>query len=148
MDFVDKIYDLKLLADKYGLILQHKPNRMEYAYTINDDLCKDKFFGYRFGFRFNDEGRPVELWFPKKWHYDETGHFKVKEYFSHVRGEAENWYDRLLNQTWFWKWKVHKFDKLLNQTIKNCTKIRKKRKEEDIKLIAIKGDQEFVAKKD
>ena len=65
MDFVDKIYDLKLLADKYGLIMQHKPNRMEYAYTINDDLCKDKFFGYRFGFRFNDEGRPVELWFPK-----------------------------------------------------------------------------------
>jgi small nuclear ribonucleoprotein (snRNP)-like protein len=40
---------------------------------------------------------------------------------------------------------VHKIDKLLNQTIKNCTKIRKKRKEEEIKLIAIKGAQEFVA---
>ena len=49
---------------------------------------------------------------------------------------------------YFWKWKVHKIDKLLNKTIKNCSKIRKKRKEEDIKLIAIKGDQEFVAKKD
>ena len=143
MDFVDKVYDLKLLADKYGLIL-HKLNSMEYAYTINDDLCKDKFFGYRF----NYEGRPVELWFPKKWQQDETGHFEVKEYFYHYRGEAKNWYDRLLNQTWFWKWKVHKIDKLLNQTIKNCTKIRKKRKEEEIKLIAIKGDQEFVAKKD
>lgn len=142
MDFVDKVYDLKLLADKYGLIL-HKLN-MDYVYTINDDLCKDKFFGYRF----NYEGRPVELWFPKKWHYDETGHFKVKEYFYHYRGESKNWYDRLLNQAWFWKWKVHKIDKLLNKTIKNCSKIRKKRKEEEIKLIAIKGDQEFVAKKD
>ena len=143
MDFVDKVYDLKLLADKYGLIL-HKLNNLKYVYTINDDLCKDIFFGYRF----NDEERPVELWFPKKWHYDETGHFEVKEYFYHYRGEAKNWYDRLLNQTLFWKWKVHKIDKLLNQTIKNCTKIRKKRKEEEIKLIAIKGDQEFVAKKD
>lgn len=143
MDFVDKVYDLKLLADKYGLIL-HKLNRMEYAYTINDDLCKGNFFGYRF----NDEGRPVELWFPEKWRYDETGHFEVKECFTNYRGEAKNWYDRLLNQTWFWKWKVYKIDKLLKQTIKNCYKIRKKRKEEDIKLIAIKGDQEFVAKKD
>lgn len=143
MDFVDKVYDLKLLADKYGLIL-HKLNILKYIYTINDDLCKDKFFGYRF----NDEGRPVELFFPKKWHYDETGHFKIKEYICHYRGEAKNWYDRLLNQTLFWKWKVHKIDKLLKQTIKNCYKIRKKRKEEDIKLIAIKGDQEFVAKKD
>ena len=142
MDFVDKVYDLKLLADKYGLIL-HKLN-MDYVYTINDDLCKDKFFGYRF----NYEGRPVEFWFPKKWHYDETGHFEVKKYFYHYRGESKNWYDALLNQTWIWKWKVHKIDKLLNQTIKNCTKIRKKRKEEEIKLIAIKGDQEFVAKKD
>lgn len=43
---------------------------------------------------------------------------------------------------------MHKIDKLLKQAIKNCYKIRKKRKEEDIKLIAIKGDQEFVAKKD
>ena len=142
MDFVDKVYDLKLLADKYDLIL-HKLNNMEYAYTINDDLCKNKFFGYRF----NYEGRPVELWFPKKWHYDETGHFEVKEHFSNYRRETKKWYDRLLNQTWFWKWKVHKIDKLLNQTIKNFTKIRKKRKEEEIKLIAIKGDQ-FVAKKD
>ena len=144
MDFVDKIYDLKLLADKYGLILQHKPNRMEYAYTINDDLCKDKFFGYEF----NKEGRPVELWFPKKWHYDETGFFIITLWYGHGRGKAKNWYDALLNQTWFWKWKVHKIDKLLNKTIKNCKKIRKKRKEEEIKLIAIKGDQEFVAKKD
>ena len=40
MDFVDKVYDLKLLADKYGLIL-HKLN-MDYVYTINDDLCKNK----------------------------------------------------------------------------------------------------------
>ena len=143
MDFVDKVYDLKLLADKYGLIL-HKLNNLKYVYTINDDLCKDKFFGYTF----NYEGRPVELWFPKEWHYDETGHFEVKEYFYHYRGEAKNWYDRLLNQTLFWKWKVHKIDKLLKQTIKNCYKIRKKRKEEEIKLIAIKGDQEFVAKKD
>lgn len=60
MDFVDKVYDLKLLADKYGLIL-HKMNILKYVYTINDDLCKDKFFVYRF----NNEGRPVELWFPK-----------------------------------------------------------------------------------
>lgn len=135
MDFVDKVYDLKLLADKYGLIL-HKLNRMEYAYTINDDLCKGNFFGYRF----NDEGRPVELWFSKKWHYDETGFFIITLWYGHGRGKAKNWYDALLNQTWFWKWKVHKIDKLLNKTIKNCTKIRKKRKEEDIKLIAIKGD--------
>ena len=137
MDFVDKVYDLKLLADKYGLLL-HKLNSMEYVYTINDDLCKDKFFGYSF----NDEGRPIRIWIPKEWRYDETGHFEVKEFFRHERGQAKNWYDALLNQTWFWKWKI---DKLLNQTIKNCTKIRKKRKEEEIKLIAIKGAQEFVA---
>lgn len=145
MDFVDKVYDLKLLADKYGLLLNKQYGGKEFDYIINDDLCnKEKFFGYSF----NNEGRPVKLWFPKKWHYDETGHFEVKEYFCHYRGEAKNWYDRLLNQTWFWKWKMHKIDKLLKQTIKNCTKIRKKHKEEDIKLIAIKGDQEFVAKKD
>lgn len=143
MDFVDKVYDLKLLADKYGLIL-HKLNSMEYVYTINDDLCKDKFFGYSF----NSEGRPVRIWIPKGWRYDETGFFQVNEFFRHDRGEGKNWYDALLNLSWFWKWKVHKIDKLLNQTIKNCSKIRKKRKEEDIKLIAIKGDQEFVARKD
>ena len=56
MDFVDKVYDLKLLADKYGLLL-HKLNNLKYVYTINDDLCKDKFFGYTF----NYEGRLVEL---------------------------------------------------------------------------------------
>lgn len=143
MDFVDKIYDLKLLADKYGLLL-HKLNSTEYVFTINDDLCKDKFFGYAF----NSEGRPVTLWIPKEWNYDETGFFQVQEFYCHNRGEAKNWYDTLLNQSWFWKWKVHNIDKLLNKTIKNCSLIRKKRKEEDIKLIAIKGDQEFVAKKD
>ena len=145
MDFVDKVYDLKLLADKYGLLLKKQYGGIEFDYIINDDLCnKEKFFGYAF----NQEGRPVKLWIPKKWHYDETGFFKVTEWYCHVRGESKNWYDRLLNQTWFWKWKVHRIDKLLKQTIKNCSKIRKKRKEEDIKLIAIKGDQEFVAKKD
>lgn len=145
MDFVDKVYDLKLLADKYGLLLNKQYGGKEFDYIINDDLCnKEKFLGYSF----NSEGRPVKLWIPKKWQHDETGFFIVTEWYCHVRGKAKNWYDALLNQTWFWKWKVHKIDKLLNQTIKNCTKIRKKRKEEEIKLIAIKGDQEFVAKKD
>lgn len=145
MDFVDKVYDLKLLADKYGLLLNKQYGGKEFDYIINDDLCnKEKFFGYSF----NSEGRPVKLWIPKKWQHDETGFFIVTEWYCHVRGKAKNWYDALLNQTWFWKWKVHKIDKLLNKTIKNCSKIRKKRKEEEIKLIAIKGDQEFVAKKD
>ena len=77
MDFVDKIYDLKLLAEQYGLNLQHNLNSIEYAYTINADLCKAKLFGYRLGITINDEGRTVELQFHKKQHYDETGHFKV-----------------------------------------------------------------------
>lgn len=142
MDFVDKVYDLKLLADKYGLLLNKQYGGKEFDYIINDDLCnKEKFLGYSF----NSEGRPVKLWIPKKWKHDETGFFIVTEWYCHVRGKAKNWYDALLNQTWFWKWKVHKIDKLLNKTIKNCKKIRKKRKEEEIKLIAIKGDQEFVA---
>jgi len=143
-DFVDKIYDLKCLADKYGLLLHKQNGGQEFIFTINDDLCKDKFFGYTF----NYEDRPVTLWIPKEWSYDSTGYFKVNSWYCHERGEPKNWYDTLLNNTWFWKWKVRRIDKLLNQTIKNCIKIRKKRKEEDIKLIAIRGDQEFVAKKD
>jgi hypothetical protein len=143
MDFVDKVYDLKLLVDKYGLLLKKQNGGQEFDYIINDDLCNnEKFFGYAF----NYEDRPVTLWIPKEWKYTQTGYFKVTEWYCHERGEAKNWYDALLNQPWFWKWKVHRIDKLLNQTIKNCVKIRKKRKEEDIKLIAIRGDQEFVAK--
>lgn len=141
MDFVDKVYDLKLLVDKYGLLLKKQNHGSEFDFIINDDLCKcEKFFGYEF----NDEGRPVTLWIPKEWGYTQTGYFKVSEWYRHSRGEAKNWYDALLNQTWFWKWKMHRIDKLLNQTIKNCTKIRKKRKEEDIKLIAIKDTQESL----
>lgn len=141
MDFVDKVYDLKLLSDKYGLLLKKQNGGSEFDFIINDDLCKgEKFFGYAF----NNEGRPVTLWIPKEWKYSSTGYFNVTEWYRHSRGEAQTSYDVLLNNSWFWKWKVRRIDKLLNQTIKNCIKMRKKRKEEDIKLIAIKDVPESL----